>query len=47
MIALIQTLYKTVNDRESEGGDSAEITFQILTMRNLILRVVWVTVIHL
>ena len=47
MKALNQTPPKTVNDRVFESEDSVEITFQILTTNNVILRAGWVTVIHL
>ena len=38
MKALNQTPSKTVNDRVFESEDSVEITFQILTTNNVILR---------
>ena len=47
MKALNQTPSKIVNDRECESEDSVEITFQILTISNVILRTGWVIVINL
>ena len=47
MQALNQIPLKTVNDIECESKDSAEITFQILTINSVILRAGWTTVIHL
>ena len=48
MKALNQTSSKTVNNREEcESEDSVEITFQILTISNVILRAGWGAVMHL
>ena len=41
------TSSKIVTDRECESEDSVEITFQILTISNVILRAGWITVIRL